>query len=397
MTGPAGETLTALRVLHLTSSFPRHATDHVAPFLLDLARAQRAAGLEVRVLAPHDAGAARATDIDGIGVRRFRYAPSGMEVLAYRGGLMGRVRTRAVVLLPFFLLTFAAGACWQVLRWRPDVVHAHWWLPAGVCGLPAARLLRRPLVITLHGSDARLLSLPVIGALGRRVLRAADLVAVVSTDLGRVVESTVLPDRLTELVLPVATAPDVVRPLPPAPPVRLLAAGRLSREKGFDVLVRAVDRAVADGHDLRLTLVGDGPERAALLALAAPLGDRVQLLGAMPRAALWALMDEAHAVVVPSRREGLGLVAAEAMARGRPVVASQVGGLPELFGSADAGLLVPSEDVAALASALAQLPLSAPVTSLPAPEGTAGRRDPVAVGRAHAEAYAQLCARRSGR
>ena len=69
----------ALRVLHLTSSFPRSAGDHVAPFLLDLARAQQAAGLEVAVLAPHDQGARRTEDLDGVGVHRFRDASDHCE------------------------------------------------------------------------------------------------------------------------------------------------------------------------------------------------------------------------------------------------------------------------------------------------------------------------------
>ena len=97
----------ALRVLHLTSSFPRSAGDHVAPFLLDLARAQQSAGLEVAVLAPHDAGARRTEDLDGVGVHRFRYATDRWERLAYRGGLLGRSRTPAgLALVPVFFAAF---------------------------------------------------------------------------------------------------------------------------------------------------------------------------------------------------------------------------------------------------------------------------------------------------
>ena len=102
-------------------------------------------------------------------------------------------------------------------------------------------------------------------------------------------------------------------------------------EKGFDLLLRALAQAVAAGLDATLTLVGSGPEHGRLAALARPLGERVRRVPAVPRAQLWGFMDEAHAVVVPSRREGLGLVAAEALARGRPVVASRTGGLPELL------------------------------------------------------------------
>ena len=114
-----------LRVLHLTSSFPRSTHDHVAPFLLDLARAQTAAGITVRVLAPHDAGFPRSDSLDGIAVRRFRYAPDCAETLGYRGGLQSRVRTPASLFLPAFLTAFTAAAVRAVATWRPDIVHAH--------------------------------------------------------------------------------------------------------------------------------------------------------------------------------------------------------------------------------------------------------------------------------
>ena len=386
-----------LRVLHLTSSFPRSAEDHVSPFLLDLARAQTAAGITVRVLAPHDPGAPRTDVIDGIAIQRFRYAPDRLETLGYRGGLQSRTRTPAALLLPAFLSAFAAAAVESVATWRPHIVHAHWWLPAGLCALPAARRGGCPLVVTLHGSDAHLLHHRAFGAVGRGTLRRAALVTVVSADLRAVVMAAVdlAPGRLVELALPVALGPGGMQPLPPAPPVRLLAAGRLSPEKGFDVLLQALAVAVAGGLDATLTLVGSGPELALLTALARPLGSRVRLVPALPRAGLWPLMDQAHAVVVPSRREGLGLIAAEALARGRPVVASRVGGLPELVTDSGAGrrrlatdpgagLLVPPGDVPALAAALHRLPLP-----VPAPAAL-GRRAPAAVGTAHREAYEAL-------
>ncbi len=91
----------------------------------------------------------------------------------------------------------------------------------------------------------------------------------------------------------------------------------------------------------------------------------MRFLGPLPRAALYERMATAHAVVVPSRREGLGLVAVEALALGRPVIASHVGGLPEVV-TAGTGMLVPPEDPAALAHALQSLPLPSPPADSPA-------------------------------
>jgi glycosyltransferase involved in cell wall biosynthesis len=379
-----------MRILHLTSSFPRTAGDHVAPFLLDLARAQQAAGLEVAVLAPHDKGVPRAEDLFGVGVHRFRYAPDRWERLAYRGGLLGRSRTLGgLLLLPVFFAAFTVSTLRLARRFRPDVLHAHWWLPAGVCALLASRLVQVPLVVTLHGTDVHLLRNPVVRRVALAVLRRASLVVVVSEDLHRLaIESLGLPDEQVEVLrMPVAR---VAAPVlaPTGTPVRLVAAGRLSTEKGFDVLLEAVALAVADGLDVRLDLVGSGPEHDRLARVAAGLDGRVQLEPAQPREALWQRMDASQVLVVPSRREGLGLVALEAIARGRPVIASRAGGLPEAVLDGVDGVLVPPEDPRALADALHKLPL-------PPPTGEALQRHaPERVAAAHRAAYERLLSRR---
>lgn len=375
-----------MRVLHLTSSFPRNAGDHVAPFLLDLARAQQSLGLEVAVLAPHDAGTARAEDLGAVGVHRFRYASDRWERLSYRGGILGRSRTLGgLLLLPVFFIAFAVSTLRLARRFRPDVLHAHWWIPAGICGLPASRLVGAPLVVTLHGTDVHLLRHRVVRTVARAVLRRAALVAVVSDDLQRLVLDLLeLPaERVVVLRMPVARVADVAQPVVSGP-ARLVAAGRLSVEKGFDVLLEAVAVAVGEGADLQLDLIGSGPEHDRLAALAAPLADRVRLIPAQPREVLWQHMDAAQVLVVPSRREGLGLVALEAIARGRPVIASRAGGLVEVVHDGVDGVLVPPGDVRALAAALHELPLDCP-------KGAAlDRHAPQDVARAHRDAYARL-------
>ncbi len=170
-------------------------------------------------------------------------------------------------------------------------------------------------------------------------------------------------------------------PLPPEPPRRVLAAGRASREKGFDVLVDALAHPAA--RDWHATLVTEGPERSALEAQvrANRLESRVTFGPLRPRAELFDLVREHHAVVVPSRTEGLGMVALEALALGRPVVASAVGGLVEVVEDGVDGVLVPPDDVDALANALGGL-------ALVAPRAAATRRHrAAAVTAAHASAY----------
>ena len=367
----------------MTSSFPRDARDHVAPFLLDLAHAEQEAGLDVAVLAPHDKGLPTIDTVAGVEVHRFRYGPAFLERLSYRGGLVGSSRRVGGLMLPIYLASFVRAAEKAARDFRPDVIHAHWWLPAGLCSLPTARRLDVPLVVTIHGSDAHLLRYQALRRLALHVLHRASLVATVSEDLRRQIE--VIDPRLRTMVLrlPIPEmAPPV--PMPSDPPLRLLAAGRLSPEKGFDVLIEAMRIAVEHGLDVRLDIVGSGPERRNLGLLAAPLGDRVTLIPALPHAELMRRLDGVHALVAPSRREGLGMVALEAFTRGRPVVASRVGGLAETVADGVDGYLVPPEDPVALAAALARLPMGPPV-------GAARlRHSPIEVGRSHLEAYASL-------
>jgi glycogen synthase len=209
-----------------------------------------------------------------------------------------------------------------------DLVHAHW-LPLG--GI--AMRLGRPFVVQLWGTDVEL------GRrapwLARRILRraratlcASNALADAARELGagevRVIGSGVeLPPTVGEE----ATPPEV------------LYAGRLSAEKGILDLLAAAD------NGMKLTIAGDGPLR-----------ERVPgALGFVPHDELGPLYDRAAVVAVPSRREGFGVACAEAMAHGRPVVASAVGGLLDLVVDEETGLLVPPGDVGALREALRRL------------------------------------------
>jgi glycogen(starch) synthase len=164
-----------------------------------------------------------------------------------------------------------------------------------------------------------------------------------------------------------------VSPLPFDPP-RVLLLGRLVDEKGFDVALRACAQVVASMPDVRVLVAGDGPARADLVALVDDLGltEKVEWLGSVPGDGVPAVLARATVVAMPSRyAEPFGLVAVEAALAGRPVVASAVGGLPEVIHHERTGLLVPPDDTAALTAALQRvLGDRALATRL----GTAGRR-----------------------
>ena len=351
-----------MRVLHLSSSFPRAKGDTEGLFLLDVTSALAAAGIDVHVVAPHDAGAAEVDHLNGVAVRRFRYAPARFERLAYRGGLLANARKpHRAVFVPSFLAAYRRAARDEARRVAPDVLHAHWWFPGGLVGVSVARELGIPLVITLHGSDVHIARRPGLAQLAARVLGRADVVATVSSALRAEVASRFGLDPAGVPVLPMPVTIASGAPWAPAdpPPLRLVTVGRLVVEKGYDVLLDALIALRAEGVRAVLDVVGDGPDAVALATRAAPLGDDVTVHGARSRDELAALLSRAHALVVPSRREGLGMVALEALAVGCPVIASATGGLIELVGEGD-GALVPPGDPVALATAIRRLPFGPP-------------------------------------
>lgn len=342
-----------MRVLFVTHNAPRRLGDAPGSFVLRLATGLAARGVSVRLLAPHAAGLAEQDTLEGIPVRRVRYADEADETLAYTGTMAQQVADswrgkRALLGLLRALRRAVREEAAQV-----DVVHAHWWFPAGLSAAFAARA-GRPLVVTLHGSDVRLARGALAGGLFRAVAQRAAAVTAVSSWLA---DETV---RLTGAARPrVAPMPIDRSRFAPAGAARdgLLFVGKLDAQKGLHVLLDALPHIVAARGPL--TVIGDGPDRAALQAQAQQLGvaDRVRWLGALPQPALVPHYQQAGAVILPaSAPEGLGLVAIEARACGAPIVASAIGGLVDVAGDRDTARLVPPGDARALADAINTLP-----------------------------------------
>ena len=299
-----------MRVVVLTTSWPRTEQEFAGRFVADAVERLRERGVEVEVLAPES------------GYRDFG--------LAYGGGMAENLRRRPWA-APLMLLSM-----WRAVRRAArgtDLVHAHWLLTAAV-----ARFAGRPFVVTLHGSGSagRFSDVELARRrprLVRTLLRpAAAVICVSETVAGPVraagVDAVVIPNGVR--------IPDEVQP--PAEPPEVLYVGRLSPEKNVDTLVEA-----AGG--LNLVVAGDGPLR-----------DRVpNALGAVPHTEVERLLERASVVVAPCEREGFGLAAAEAMAFGRPVVAAAGGALLELVAEGETGLLVPARDAPAMRAAIERL------------------------------------------
>src|SRR6266487_5155077 len=166
------------RVVFAAHAFPRDEHDPTGGFLLRLARALRDHGIEVTAVAPSAPGLAAGEELDGIEVRRYRYAPRRAETLAYTGAMHTRASSPSGMLALAGLLASGTLALRRAGA-EADLVHAHWWFPGGVQALAAGK---RPLVTTMHGTDVRLArSRPAARAACARVLRASAAITTVST------------------------------------------------------------------------------------------------------------------------------------------------------------------------------------------------------------------------
>jgi colanic acid/amylovoran biosynthesis glycosyltransferase len=253
---------------------------------------------------------------------------------------------------------------------RFDLLHAHFG-PASTYALGPAALLDLPLVVTYHGYDVPFLMTNErmkprywrYWAMSRWMLRRVDRFLPASDELARMlIELGAPPDRVhvwrLGVTIPKQWTP---RPLHDAP--RILMIGRFVEKKGFDIGIRAFAKIAARSPGAVLQIIGDGPGRANLDAIVREhgLGDRVQFLGVMPHAEVFATLDRADVLMAPShvdkagnRESGL-LVIKEAAARGLPAVGTLHGGIPEIIDDGVTGFLVPERDVDTTADRLGRL------------------------------------------
>ncbi|XXY50352.1 glycosyltransferase family 4 protein [Sorangium sp. So ce269] len=348
-----------MRVLLITKIFPNAVHPDEAPYN----RRQFAAlsrYCDVRVLAtipwfpgmarlskwPVGAGAPREEVIDGLPVRHPRTLYVPRVVPALNGPLY------AASVLPELV---GRGPL-------PDVIVGAFAYPDGFAAVCLGRLLGVPAVIKCHGSDIdviprdRRLRRPLSWGL----TRAARVVAV-SRKLADSVEALGVPRDRIDLIMNGVDA-KLFQPrdraqaraaLGRSPSSRLFVfVGHLNRDKGVLDLVQAFERLARVHPDIELTLVGSGAEEQACRAAAARLGGRLTVTGYLPhdQVSLW--LGACDALVLPSLHEGTPNVVLEALASGRRVVATNVGGIPDILHSPELGELVPPGNKDALAEAL---------------------------------------------
>ncbi len=354
----------------VATSYPRFAGDGVGSFMEPIAKGVAARGHEVHLVAPWHPLITRPPAEDGVVFHFYRYAPvSSLNVFGYAEGMNAdtTLRAGAWIAAP---LALAAG-CWTArrvaARHRATVLHGHWVIPGGV--MAASARGRRPLVISVHGSDVYVAERhAILRGAARSTFEAAGWITACSDDLRQRAVALGADPATTETV---PYGVDTTRFAPSGETRRRLraelglgdaplvfSAGRLVSKKGFEYLIDAVGTMTASFPGLRLAVAGDGDLRETLATRARRFGDAIMLLGARTQDDVGRLAAAADVIVVPSVHDtegnvdGLPNFALEAMATGTPVVATRVGGLPDAIEDGVTGWLVPERDAQALAAAV---------------------------------------------
>lgn len=226
------------------------------------------------------------------------------------------------------------------------IVHTHGFKAAAYASFARPPGLH---IHTHHGNTSHTLKVRLYEAIERWIMRRIPEVHAVSETM----HATLRKEHILSNCVPNPLLLTPVSPLPFSTPLKLVFVGRLSPEKGLDVLLQALRGFTKD--QLSLTVVGDGGERAKLEAMA---DEKVTFVGFQKNVADF--LAQAHALVLPSLREGLPLTLIEATACGLPVIASRVGGVPELITEGENGILVTPGEVVELSEAMATLLLDYP-------------------------------------
>lgn len=394
------------KVLVIGSVYPRFHEDAEVPWLRTSIAHLKKAGLDIQVLAPAYKGL-KSHEIDGIRVNRFRYAPASWEMLTHEEGAPSKMANKPwlqLLAIPYIISGFFK--CIKICRkFRPDIIHAHWPFPHAYIALGAAKLFKIPLVLNFHGAELLLIRKKkwVKPLLKFAISQAQAVFANSSFTAGKIkalrnVEVEWSPygttletkDERRETrkggSLPLAPAANAasttpssgeVSPQRPSPhPVqgkfKILFVGRHIERKGICYLIEAAKYLPRDQFEIRIVGVGDLTEQLKMQADALCHPERSEteskdlpaeiiFTGKLSPEALASEYKTANVFTLPAivdskgDTEGLGVVLIEAMELGLPIVASNVGGIPDVVIDGVSGILVPEKDPEALANAYKRL------------------------------------------
>lgn len=359
------------KLLVLSSTYPRWDDDWEPAFVHELSK-RLTSEFEVSVLCPREKGSKARETKDQVNVVRYRYAPNALSTLVSNGGIAANLKNQPLkwLLVPLFFLFQTLAIIIAIKRDKPDVIHCHWIIPQGIC-LYIAKILSRskiPHLLTSHGGDLYSFRGKLLSNIKKRVINNANSMTVVSQTMKHEV-NRIVRRKLDISVIPMGI--DTKKTFYPDPSIKrsrteILFVGRLVEKKGVKYLLEAFKLALQSHPDATLTIIGEGPERAALEKLTTMTGikEKVKFKGSILNKDLPSYYRNAAIFVAPfitaqnGDQEGLGLVLAEAISCDCPVIVSDIEptkDLTNILKSDTAVLLVRQQSILDLSHAIQQL------------------------------------------
>jgi len=369
-----------LKILMLTSSYPKYRGDVTAPFIEEIAQNTQKLGHEVTVMMPYHPDLRRQPVENGVKLFNFHYSPfKKWNIWGYAASLEGDVKIRPLIylLLPLVLLS-SFWHMWKLTRCeRFAMIQAHWVIPNAPVAVLIGMLRKIPVVISMHGSDVYIAErFKPVGWVARWAFKRAAAVTASSPDLmqrAQKLGAPLQPHRA--VVIPYGADPSVFRaPAMPRPELRqklgfgedeqiLFCIGRLVYKKGFEYAIKALPQVLLKFPRARLIIAGQGDLHAELeeQVLAACVKKHVTFTGAIQHDKVPEYLAGCDLFLLPSivdksgNVDGLPNTLMEALATGVPVIASSIGGVALAVEDKVNGLLVAQRDSAALAEAICLL------------------------------------------
>jgi len=317
----------------ITTSFPRWREDYVGAFIYEAARAIHRKGFQVKVITMHYPGTPKRETWEGIEILRTKYLPDSWELLKSQGGGLPEVwrnNPKARIQIVPFIIAFL----FDVLLYTRDcdVLHANWTLAGAIVWMNYL-LTKKPYLVTIQGSDIyKATKLPFVTSITRISLGKAKKVLVLSQALADKVNSIGVSYSNIKII-PNGVDTGQFMSLPYEERANnIIFVGSLIERKGIRYLIQAFANIVQQFPDFHLVIMGEGVQRTECeeLTRELELSENVYFTGPQTQKQVSEGMRTAKLFVLPSIEEGLGVVLLEALASGTPIVASKVGGIPDV-------------------------------------------------------------------
>lgn len=350
------------RICLVASTYPRMDDDVAVPWLRETVRRLRDRGHDIMVLAPAYKGS-RSHQIDGVPIHRFRYFLASREDLTHDSGAPSKVHKTSYKLLGVLYVLFGALALRRLTKGQNfEIVHIHWPFPhANFLMFMGRRQFAT--VLNFHGAELMLAGKsPLFARNLAKWVRRADAIIANSSYTASAVKALAGNTKIEVIPYGSRIVEDKVPASRPNDP-RILFVGRLIERKGAAYLLEAHALLLKQGRKVKLTIVGSGMLLETLRAKASELDTTgaVEFLTNVGNDEIASVYSSSTVFVLPAivdskgDTEGLGVVLVEALSFGLPVVASNVGGIPDVIRDGETGLLVEEKNPEALAQAIGRL------------------------------------------